>query len=110
MGKILGLNLGTNSIGWAVVDRKDDGSYSLLHKGVHIFPEGVVNVKGSERPAVQDRTAARASRRHYFRRRLRKIELLKVLVREGMCPLLSNEVLQRWRESKQYPLDADFLA
>lgn len=110
MGKILGLNLGTNSIGWAVVDRKDDGSYSLLHKGVHIFPEGVVNVKGSEKPAVQDRTAARASRRHYFRRRLRKIELLKVLVREGMCPPLSDEVLQRWRESKQYPLDADFLA
>lgn len=110
MGKILGLDLGTNSIGWAVVERKADDSYSLLHKGVHIFQEGVVTEKGTERPAVQDRTNARASRRHYFRRRLRKIELLKILVREGLCPPLSDEELSLWRKEKKYPMNEEFLS
>ena len=38
MSKILGLDLGTNSIGWAVVD---DASKTILGAGVRIFPEGV---------------------------------------------------------------------
>lgn len=38
--RILGLDLGTNSIGWAVVE-KDDGKFSLVDKGVRIFQEGV---------------------------------------------------------------------
>lgn len=110
MEKVLGLDLGTNSIGWAIVNHHEDGSYSLVDQGVNIFKEGVAYEKGSEKPAVQERTAARASRRHYFRRRLRKIELLKVLVSEGMCPYLSDEALKEWKAHKSYPLDADFMS
>lgn len=109
MEKVLGLDLGTNSIGWAIVDHHEDGSYSLVDQGVNIFKEGVAYEKGSEKPAVQERTAARASRRHYFRSRLRKIDLLKVLISEGMCPYLSNEVLEEWKAHKRYPMDADFM-
>lgn len=109
MEKVLGLDLGTNSIGWAVIERKEDNSCVLLDKGVHIFQDGVAHDKSGEKPAVQERTAARASRRHYFRRRLRKIELLKVLVKNGFCPFLSDEDLKRWKSEKIYPLDDEFI-
>ncbi|MEZ5106026.1 MAG: hypothetical protein R2757_16120 [Draconibacterium sp.] len=41
MAKILGLDLGTNSIGWAVVEKERDSEFQLLEKGVRIFQEGV---------------------------------------------------------------------
>ena len=88
MKKIIGLDLGTNSIGWAIVHHNDDLSYTLLDKGVNIFQDGVAHDKSGEKPAVQARTDARASRRHYFRRRLRKIQLLKILVAQKMCPYI----------------------
>lgn len=109
MRRVLGLDLGTNSIGWAIVDRNDDYSYSLVDRGVHIFQEGVAREKGMEKPAVQDRTEARSSRRHYFRRRLRKIELLKVLVENGFCPYISHQQLADWKLKKTYPLDDAFM-
>ena len=108
MGRILGIDLGTNSIGWAIVD-KDNGTTKLVDKGVNIFQEGVAREKNVEKPRVQERTQARASRRHYFRRRLRKIELLKVLVSEKLCPFLPEEALREWKENKNYPLDEDFI-
>lgn len=108
MAKTLGLDLGTNSIGWAVVEHTENG-YALKDKGVDIFQEGVAREKNNEKPAVQDRTEARALRRHYFRRRLRKIELLKVLVRYDLCPRLTDEQLDTWRKEKRYPLDEEFL-
>lgn len=108
MGRILGIDLGTNSIGWAIVD-KDNGTTKLVDKGVNIFQEGVAREKNVEKPLVQERTQARASRRHYFRRRLRKIELLKILVSERMCPFLPEEALREWKENKKYPLDEAFI-
>lgn len=80
MAKILGLDLGTNSIGWAITEQQDD-NYTLLDKGVDIFQEGVARTKSGEGPMVKTRTDARALRRHYYRRRLRKIELLKCWLR-----------------------------
>ena len=108
MTKILGLDLGTASIGWALVERNDTG-YALLDQGVDIFQEGVAREKNSEKPAVQDRTAARALRRHYARRRLRKIDLLRVLVRHDLCPALTDEQLKDWKQKKIYPLTDEFI-
>lgn len=108
MAKILGLDLGTNSIGWAITEERE-GQYTLLNKGVDIFQEGVAREKGEEKPMVQIRTNARSLRRHYFRRRLRKIELLKVLVENNLCPYLSKDMLDGWRYKKQYPLDDEFM-
>lgn len=108
MGRVLGIDLGTNSIGWAIVD-KDNGTTTLIDNGVSIFQEGVAREKNVEKPMVQERTKARASRRHYFRRRLRKIELLKVLISEKMCPYLPAEALREWKEHKNYPIDEDFM-
>ena len=108
MGKVLGLDLGTSSLGWAIVEKEAEGT-TLLDKGVDIFQEGVAREKGNEKPAVQTRTKARASRRLYFRRRLRKIELLKVLVKENFCPPIPEEQLADWRYKQRYPLVEEFI-
>lgn len=108
MAKILGLDLGTNSIGWAITDQHGD-EYNLLEHGVDIFSEGVNRTKSGEEPMVKTRTDARALRRHYYRRRLRKIELLKILVANDLCPLLTVEELDNWRYHKQYPMSEEFL-
>lgn len=108
MAKILGLDLGTNSIGWAITEHQDN-NFLLLDRGVDIFQEGVNRTKTGEEPMVKIRTDARALRRHYYRRRLRKIELLKVLIANGLCPYLSDEQLDAWRYKKQYPMEDKFM-
>ena len=110
MKRILGIDTGTNSLGWAVVDKNEAGDYSLVRKGSLIFQEGVKIEKGIESSKASERTGYRASRRHYFRRRLRKIEVLKVLLKYGWCPPLTDEALHLWHVKKQYPLDDAFLS
>ena len=109
MAKILGLDLGTNSIGWAVVD-KEGNEFSLVDKGVRIFSEGVKSEKGIESSKAAERTGYRSARKIKFRRKLRKYETLKVLSQNGMCPLSVEEV-EDWRKSgfKKYPLNPEFL-
>ena len=109
MAKILGLDLGTNSIGWAIVD-KENVSFSLIDKGVRIFSEGVKSEKGVESSRAAERTAFRSARKLKYRRKLRKYETLKVLSKNGMCPLSVEEV-EEWKKSnfKVYPLNPDFL-
>lgn len=109
MSRILGLDLGTNSIGWAIVDENNDGTYKLFDKGVTIFQEGVKIEKGVESSKAAERTAHRHSRRHYFRRKLRKIEVIKVLVENGLCPELTKEQLDNWRYKREYPLVDEFI-
>lgn len=107
--RILGLDTGTNSLGWAVVDRDENNQYTPICRGDLIFTEGVKQEKGIEFSLAAERTSYRASRRHYFRRRLRKVEVLKVLVKHKLCPSLSDEALNRWHTKKEYPLDEDFI-
>lgn len=110
MTRILGIDVGTNSLGWAVVDRQDDSDqHTLVRKGSYTFQEGVKIEKGKESSKASERTLYRLKRRQYFRRRLRKIEVLKVLVRYGWCPYLSDEALHDWHVRKVYPLDREFM-
>ncbi|MFI0431156.1 type II CRISPR RNA-guided endonuclease Cas9 [Mariniflexile sp. HMF6888] len=109
MARILGLDLGTNSIGWAVVD-KEGNNFSLVDKGVRIFSEGVKSEKGIESSRAAERTGYRSARKIKYRRKLRKYETLKVLSLNGMCPLSIDEV-EEWKKSgfKKYPLNPEFL-
>lgn len=109
MAKILGLDLGTNSIGWAIVDKEGTG-FSLVDKGVRIFSEGVKSEKGIESSRAAERTNYRSARKIKYRRKLRKYETLKVLSLNGMCPLSTEEV-EEWKKSgfKKYPLNPEFL-
>lgn len=107
--RTLGIDTGTNSLGWAVVEKKSNGDFELIKKGSLIFQEGVKIEKGIESSKAAERTEHRASRKHYFRRRLRKIEVLKVLVKYGWCPYISPEDLQLWHTKKKYPKNDEFM-
>ena len=93
-----------------MVEKDEDGLYSLIDKGSYIFQEGVKIEKGNESSKASERTGHRALRRHYFRRRLRKIEALKVLIKYGWCPQVSEEALYDWHVRKLYPKEEAFLA
>ena len=105
MEKILGIDTGTNSLGWAIVERDGEGC-RLVDKGVSIFQEGVKEEKGIESSKAAERTQHRSVRVGYYRRKLRKIRLLRVMSDYGLCPPLSSEQLSLWRLKKTYP-DSD---
>lgn len=101
MRRKLGIDLGTNSAGWAVLE--DD---NIKRCGVLIFEQGIPMEKGVESkmsPAAV-RRAARAARRLKFRRRLRKYHVLKILIENGMCPLEMPE-LKNWISRGKFPLE-----
>ena len=95
MAKILGLDLGTNSIGWAIRDNNIDNKNQILDSGVLVFSQGVGEEKGVEFSLASERTKKRASRKLYSRRKQRKSDLLKLLIENGMCPLTIDE-LNNW--------------
>ncbi|MBI4944934.1 MAG: type II CRISPR RNA-guided endonuclease Cas9 [Bacteroidetes bacterium] len=100
MAKILGLDLGTNSIGWAVIE---DGK-KIIGTGVRIFPEGVDNLGEGENEQSKNSTRRvfRQVRRQIFRRKLRKKILLKELSKHNMCPL-NEEQITRWYKAGDFP-------
>ncbi len=107
--RVLGIDTGTNSLGWAVVEKNASNEYTLLKRGSLVFQEGVKIEKGIESSKSSERTKHRALRKSYFRRRLRKIEVLKVLIKYGWCPKLSEESLHLWHTKKQYPKSDEFM-
>ena len=108
MTKILGIDTGTNSLGWAIVEKKAD-EYRLLDKGVNIFQEGVKIEKGIESSKAADRTAHKAARVRNYRIKLRKIRLLRILSDAHLCPPLSKAELSAWRLKKEYPKNELFM-
>lgn len=108
MTKILGIDTGTNSLGWAIVEKKAD-EYHLLDKGVNIFQEGVKIEKGIESSKAADRTAHKAARVRNYRIKLRKIRLLRILSDAHLCPPLSKAELSAWRLKKEYPKNDLFM-
>ena len=108
MTKILGIDTGTNSLGWAIVEKKAD-EYHLLDKGVNIFQEGVKIEKGIESSKAADRTAHKAARVRNYRIKLRKIRLLRILSDAHLCPPLSKVELSAWRLKKEYPKNELFM-
>ena len=85
MKRILGLDLGTNSIGWALVDEaenKDERS-SIVKLGVRVNPLTVDELtnfeKGKSITTNTDRTLKRGMRRNLQRYKLRRETLMEVL-------------------------------
>jgi len=100
MSKILGLDLGTNSIGWAVVDTNLNKIEGI---GSRIFPEGVNrDTKGAEVSKNETRRTARGARKQQFRRKIRKRLLLIEMAKHGMCPLTDEDV-NNWKIEKKFP-------
>lgn len=88
----LGLDLGTNSIGWCAiaVQRQDDRweASGFLDWGVRVFDDGREPARGDvpgESSAVQRRTA-RGMRRRYDRITQRKQAVMSALIKQGLMP------------------------
>lgn len=112
MDKILGLDLGSNSVGWAIRDLNQNDN-QIIDYGVLTFDKGVASEKGNEFPKVQKRTESRSKRRNYQSEKYRKWELLEFLIKKNMCPL-SLEELDRWRKytkgkKREYPKEDKFI-
>ncbi len=89
MKKILGLDLGTNSIGWAVVneaENKDEKS-SIVKLGVRVNPLTVDEQqnfeKGKSITTNAERTLKRSMRRNLQRYKLRRDALVDILKQHG---------------------------
>ncbi|MEO8068774.1 MAG: type II CRISPR RNA-guided endonuclease Cas9, partial [Flavobacteriales bacterium] len=84
MARTLGLDIGTNSIGWCLVE---DGK-KIIGMGSRIFPVGVKEdsyaKSGTEESRNAARRTARGIRRGYDRYRQRRDELEKILTAQGM--------------------------
>lgn len=96
---ILGLDLGTNSIGWAVVSENADAK-SIVAAGSRIIPmdaEQMGNFEsGNSVSQTATRTAARGVRRLYERRALRRERLNRVLSILGFLPPHYTAELNRY--------------
>jgi len=86
---VLGLDLGTNSIGWALIEteRTSDGDSvprRLADAGARIFQEGVEANKNESRNV--QRRMARAMRRQHRRHNLRRENLREAMTAAGLLP------------------------
>lgn len=87
MAKILGLDLGTNSIGWALIDDKEN---KIVKAGSRIIPMDAATIgdyeKGNLKSAASERTSFRSMRRLNERAILRRERLLRILHIMGFLP------------------------
>lgn len=89
MKKILGLDLGTNSIGWAVVNEAEKAGEqsSIVKLGVRVNPLTVDELtnfeKGKSITTNADRTLKRSMRRNLQRYKLRREHLIEILKANG---------------------------
>ena len=98
MKKILGLDLGTTSIGWAIVNESTSGKSSIEKVGVRIIPlttdEETDFQKGKSTTINANRTSKRGARRNLQRYKLRRKALHDILLKHKVISentLLTNE-------------------
>lgn len=87
MRNILGLDLGTNSIGWALIDADLN---HITNAGSRIIPMDAATMgdyeKGNLKSSASERTDFRRTRRNYERAILRRERLLRVLNKMNFLP------------------------
>ena len=98
----LGLDLGTNSIGWAAVSLDDNGEpCGVLDMGVRIFPDGRDEQSKTSNAAA--RRVARGQRRRRDRYKQRRNKLIDALVEFGLMPW-SEEQRKEMQQLDPYDL------
>lgn len=86
-GWSLGLDLGTNSLGWAAVKLDADAQpCAIMALGARIFDAGYLIEKSKESSVAAPRREARHARRQTERRMRRNRRLFRALQRAGLLP------------------------
>ena len=113
--KVLGLDIGLSSIGWAIVELKESEdaksparefafeSGKILDAGARIFPAAEQSGKQTGESPAKPRREARSQRRRSGRRAARLLQIRRLLVRRGALP---REVL-RIDESGRKSIDEE---
>lgn len=85
---ILGLDLGSNSLGWALIEQKDGAPSGLVRAGVRIFESGTEGDResGQEESRNRARREARMHRRQLWRRARRLSKVFRLLQGFGLLP------------------------
>lgn len=110
MAKIVGIDVGTNSLGITVRDNDLNPDEQIVYSTVHQFKSGVGKDDKGEFSLAAQRTKKRSSRKRYRVRRYRKWSTLRLLIEHNACPL-SIEELEQWekydkaRGVRRYPSD-----
>lgn len=101
-GMILGLDLGTSSIGHALIGvNGKNAPEKILSVGTRRFEE-VVDLKS--RPKNQARRGARSARRTLARRKMRRESMAQALAKAGLFPQEPEERTELFRNSDPYEL------
>jgi CRISPR-associated endonuclease Csn1 len=92
MKHILGLDLGTNSIGWALIKENNEGEINIIKTGVRIFPIGTIvdDKTGKEKTKNEQRREYRGASRMRYRFKLRRTKLKAILKIANMLPDFSK--------------------
>ena len=93
MKRTLGLDIGTNSVGWAVIDvpDQDDEVGSVLALGSRVFPEGAERSGAALTTKAAERRQKRTMRRQVQRRAKRKSLIRQEFARLGLLPAEPTE-------------------
>jgi len=103
----LGLDLGPNSIGWALID---ENGQEIVDLGCRVFPEGVDQFDtAKEVSRNEERRIQRGMRRQTQRRSRRKRQVRHALIEAGLFPADADEQEQLLR-ADPYELRARALA
>ncbi len=108
---ILGLDLGVQSVGWAVIDLNEDGQpCGIRRAGVRCFDSGVGSETqismGKDESANAGRRQARLQRRQLWRRGRRLKKVFHCLQKAGLLPADEARTPQQ-RHELLYKLDAE---
>lgn len=117
MSRILGIDVGTNSLGLTVRDESisNKPEEQIIFSSVSLFPSGVGNGKSGEFSFAAERTKNRSQRKLYRVRRYRKWATLRLLINDDTCSYcpLSKEDLKKWMtydkeegNNRIYPVDS----
>jgi CRISPR-associated endonuclease Csn1 len=85
---ILGIDLGSNSLGWALIERTNGEPSGLLRAGARVFEAGTEGDRGSgqEESRNRARREARLQRRQLWRRARRQRKVFHLLQGCGLLP------------------------
>jgi CRISPR-associated endonuclease Csn1 len=89
VGFTLGLDLGTESTGWALLQNNDSHDPPpIVAAGVHRFDAGVEGdyASGKDKSRATQRREARQPRRQHWRRAWRRRKILRLLQRQHLLP------------------------
>ncbi len=110
MTKIVGIDVGTNSLGITVRDTDNPQGEQIIYSTVHQFKSGIIKENNKEFSLATQRTKAKGPRHLNKVHRYRKWATLKMLIEHNCCPL-TNEELSHWSHydkaqgRRTYPTD-----